>query len=337
MLLSEFPRLSPWIEFGRIGKVRSLCVDTSGVAISLAWYFRQYAVRTRALVNDKEDYNMYFTKRLTWKVGALRFRNTGIFFEYICTNFCYSNIHDGSNDYVIFPSNKKQNWRDITENTHGDYYISLAPNTPREISIDDHSTPRYNLKIFYRIYRIIIIREGNVNLENETRCAITHDRTSSTRLRLTLDAKYRSISIIFQCRAAVRDLETLGLKVQDGAVTETEGRKEVSHATDPSLGITLSSSRLEKQTEKKRRRNGRKERRNWRREEPGKGGQLEPSHYNDWLSLQKQTPHLLRSLLPQLPAVITRLCVCEHALVRVNTRGHQHRLAIRARRGRRTF
>ena len=158
MLLSEFPRLSPWIEFGRIGKVRSLCVDTSGVAISLAWYFRQYAVRTRALVNDKEDYNMYFTKRLTWKVGALRFRNTGIFFEYICTNFCYSNIHDGSNDYVIFPSNKKQNWRDITENTHGDYYISLAPNTPREISIDDHSTPRYNLKIFYRIYRIIIIR-----------------------------------------------------------------------------------------------------------------------------------------------------------------------------------
>ncbi|KAG6803769.1 hypothetical protein HZU73_00927 [Apis mellifera caucasica] len=52
-------------------------------------------------------------------------------------------------------------------------------------------------------------------------------------------------------------------------------------------------------------------------EKPGKGGQLEPSHYNDWLSLQKQTPHLLCSLLPQLPAVIIRLCVCEHALVNV--------------------
>lgn len=65
-------------------------------------------------------------------------------------------------------------------------------------------------------------------------------------------------------------------------------------------------------------------------EKPGKGGQLEPSHYNDWLSLQKQTPHLLCSLLPQLPAVIIRLCVCEHALVSEYKYGYQYICAIRA-------
>lgn len=118
------------------------------------------------------------------------------------------------------------------------------------------------------------------------------------------------------------------LKVEDGAATEPEGRKEECHATDPSLAITRVSSRRE--NNEKRRRNGGGTRID--AEKPGKGGQLEPSHYNDWFSLQKQTPHLLRSLLPQLPAVITRLCVCEHALVRVNTRGHQHSQTICARR-----
>lgn len=70
--------------------------------------------------------------------------------------------------------------------------------------------------------------------------------------------------------------------------------------------------------------------REYRGREAGKRRQLEPRHYNDWLSLQKQTPHLLCSLLPQLPAVITRLCVCEHALVGECTCAYEYVSAIRA-------
>lgn len=49
----------------------------------------------------------------------------------------------------------------------------------------------------------------------------------------------------------------------------------------------------------------------------GKGGQLEPRHHNDWLSLQKQTPHLLcvRCCPNSLLSLRVYTCTDENAFV----------------------
>ena len=118
----------------------------------------------------------------------------------------------------------------ITESTHGDCYTSLTPNTPREISIDDHSNAaNYNLKIFLSSISNDNEKRGTLTSRN-TMCNYSRDELD-TRREISIDD--RSISSLFSMTRRGSRSRDGGLKVEDGAATETEGRKEECHATDP--------------------------------------------------------------------------------------------------------
>lgn len=188
--------------------------------------------------------------------------------------------------------------------------------------------------IYYRHYNSTIYRIPVSSVTNKTPRNITSNTHGtqyqlhpSVRKALILDPKDIEVLGISFPQLEI----SKGFREGDGAARKAEGRKW--HATVPCCRLGISRSKNDNKTEEPRWGEDRvlEERNANRHGEAGKRRAAWTAPLQRLASLQKQTPHLLWcSSLPQLPAVITRLCLCQHAPVRERTCDHAHSRAIRA-------